>query len=123
MKLALVAGVLILSACAATDPSVQFSKNGCTVDFKKACQYIIDQPSFALNSSAGGIVGVQPSSLWSPVFVHNGALRAPFRGSGDDLICVFDTRTNSATGGGLDPSYPPLDDSNIEQLRARGFCE
>ena len=123
MKLGLVIGAFLLSACAAIAPSAQFTKNGCTVDFKKACQYVIDQPDFALNSPAGGIVGVQPSSLWSPVFVYNGALRAPFRGSGADMICVFDTRTHSATEGGLDPSYPPLDDNNIEQLRAKGLCQ
>jgi hypothetical protein len=132
MKLALVAGALFLSACAATAPSppAQFSKNGCTVDFKKTCQYVIDQPGFALNSFAGGIAGYRPSSLsglqYSSTEAHSAHhLEVPVSlgGSGAVMRCMIDTRTNSATEGSLDPSYPPLDDSNIEHLREKGLCQ
>jgi len=37
----------LLVGCAATDPPPQIAKDGCTVDLKKVCLYLVDQPGFS----------------------------------------------------------------------------
>lgn len=44
-------GTLLLAGCASADPPTM-SKNGCTVDLRKVCQYILDN-NWLVSSSDG----------------------------------------------------------------------
>ena len=58
------------SACATTD-SPQFSKDGCTVDLKKVCQYVFDR---------GGVASTQDGLQLNRERLEN--ISVPCRGAG-----------------------------------------
>jgi hypothetical protein len=49
-------------------------------------------------------------------------VHVPFRASRAVMTCVIDTQTARVTDANLDPGPRP-DDSNIEQMRAKGLCQ
>ena len=107
-------GAMLLGACAAADPPAQLS--GCTMDWKKACQYIIDQPGFTLN-------GVSfDKQRMENVSVRHIDVHVPLRSSNASMTCVIDTQSARVTQANLDPGPQP-DASNIEQMRKDGLCQ
>jgi hypothetical protein len=111
----------LLAGCATADPPAQISKNGCTVDPKKVCQYLVDQPGFTIDQGSTGQHGwTLNNSPMQHVVVH-----IPFRGSGALLRCKFDTADTHAPRA-IEANFEPgpiPDESNLERLREKGLCQ
>jgi hypothetical protein len=106
---------ILLSGCASTAPPTEISKNGCTVDLKKVCQYLIDQPEFTLNQQQFDHQRLENLS------VRHVSMEVPWSVSGSMLTCMVDTQTARVTDAHI-AEGPPLNDANITWMRANGLC-
>jgi hypothetical protein len=114
-------GAMLLGACAAADPPDQISKNGCTVNLKKVCQRVVDQPGFAIDEGSTGQHGwtLNNSPMQHVVF------HIPFYGSGALLRCKVDTKdthTPEVIEANVE-SGPMPDETNFKYLREQGLCQ
>jgi hypothetical protein len=115
MAASLLLSAMLLGACAAADPSAQFSERGCTVDLKKVCQYLIDQPEFTLNQEQFDHQRLENLS------VRHVSMEVPWSVSGSMLTCMVDTQTARVTDAHI-AEGPTLNDANITWVRANGLC-
>jgi hypothetical protein len=108
--------VLILSGCAVSaDPPAQVTKDGCTLDLKKACQYVLDKATVV--STQDGLPLTR--QRFENISVRHVEVLVPFMSSGTQLRCVFDTETARATDAHLS-SGPSLNDTDMEHVRKDG---
>lgn len=120
LSLAALASAL-LYGCATTDPPMV--QDGCKVDLKKVCQYVVDQ-----NLDSGGLVAFSDGQHLDRQRLQNISVRhlellVPFnRGSGALLHCVVDTQTARVTDGGM-ADGPALNDVDIEHIREKELCQ
>lgn len=91
------------------------------VDLQKVCQYLVDQPGFAIDQGSTGQHGwTLNNSPMEHVVVH-----IPLRGSGALLRCKFDTRETHSLRA-VDANFesgPMPDDNNFEHMREKGLCQ
>ena len=114
-------GALLLGGCATGDPPDQVSKNGCTVDLKKVCQHLVDQPGFTIDQGSTGQHGwtLNNSPMQHVVF------HVPFNSSGALLRCKVDTKETHSPRvieANLESGLQP-DETNSKHLREQGLCQ
>ena len=107
----------LLVGCATADPPPQIAKDGCTVDPKKVCQYMVDQPNFHL-------YGARPLAPLDYSPMQHVIVNIPFHGSGALLRCKFHTRDSHAPRA-IEANFQPgpmPDEANFKRMREAGLC-
>jgi hypothetical protein len=116
--------VSMLAACGVRQDNPNSDKSaiiqsGCTVDFKKVCQALIDQPTFSLNGVEYDARRLQENSA------RHTNVELPFTMLNGNLIataeCQFDTQNRTVSYARLLPG-PPITDEDMQFLRSRGWC-
>lgn len=116
--------VSMLAACGLRQDNPNSDKSaiiqsGCTVDFKKVCQALIDQPTFSLNGVEYDARRLQENST------RHTNVELPFTMLNGNLIataeCQFDTQNRMVSYARLLPG-PPITDEDMQFLRSRGWC-
>jgi len=111
----------VVGCATTTDPPVV--KNGCAVDLKHVCQYVVDD-----GLEHGTLVAFADGQHLDRQRLQNLSVRhleleVPFnRGSGTLLRCVVDSQTARVTDAGI-ASGPQFNDADIEHLRQNGLCQ
>jgi len=121
--LVLVVGSMLLLAvvgCATAAPTTV--KDGCAVNLKKVCQFIIDD-----QLDKGGFVATDDGQHLDRQRLQNISVRhfemlIPWRGTGAQLRCVLDTQTARVTDGHISEG-PQLNDADIAWVRQNGLCQ
>jgi hypothetical protein len=114
--LTLIAAIII--GCATADPAT-VSKNGCAVDLKRVCQYVVD---------SGEVISTQDGVRIDRQRLQNLSVRhlevlVPFRhGSGTLLRCVVDSQSGRVSQAGI-AEGPQFNDADMEHLRQAGLCQ
>jgi hypothetical protein len=109
--------ISLLTSCSTADPPIV--KDGCAVNLKKVCQYVVD---------SGEVVSTQDGMRLDRQRMQNISVRhvevlVPFRrGSGTLLRCVIDTQTARVTDAGI-ASGPQFNDTDIQHLRQNNLCQ
>jgi hypothetical protein len=112
----------LLVGCAATDPPPQIAKDGCTVDLKKVCQYLVDQPGFSVDGP--GALSTPGRTLNNSPMQHV-VVNIPFHGSSALLRCKFDTRETHAPRA-IEANFEPgpmPEEANFKRMREAGLCQ
>jgi hypothetical protein len=116
--------VSMLAACGVRQDNPNTDKSaiiqsGCTVDFKKVCQALIDQPTFSLNGVEYDAQRLEQNST------RHTNIDLPFIMPNGNLIgtaqCQFDTQNRTVSYARLLPG-PPITDVEAQYLRSRGWC-
>lgn len=101
-----------------TDRST-ISQGGCTVDLKKVCQAVIDQPTFTLNGVEYNAQRLQDNG------VRHTNIELPFNLPTGEMIgtveCQFDTQNRKVSYARLLPG-PPITDAEAQYVKSAGWC-
>jgi hypothetical protein len=113
--------ISVLTGCATADPPI--GKDGCAVNLKHVCQYVVDYSlEHGTLGEAGGTGEQLERQRLQNVSVRHLEIIVPFRhGSGTLLRCVVDSQTARVTDAGI-ASGPQFNDADIEHLRHAGLC-
>jgi hypothetical protein len=111
-----------MAGCATADPPVV--KDGCAVDLKKVCQYVLDYSlEHGTYGESGGTGQQVDRERLQDNSVRHSEMIVPFRhGSGTLLRCMVDSRTARVTDAGV-ASGPQFNDADIDHLRQNGLCQ
>lgn len=120
----LAVAVSMLAACGVRQDnpnadSSTISQSGCTVDLKKVCQALIDQPTFTLNGVEYNARRLEQN------YVRHTPIEMTFKMPNGDLTrtaeCQFDTLNRTVSYARLLPG-PPITDVEVQYVKSHGWC-
>jgi hypothetical protein len=109
-------GALVVTGCATADPPL-ISKDGCTVDLRKVCQYLLDNNRIV---SSGDGVTLDKQRMQNMSVRHVEVTMRSYGGA--QLRCVVDSQTARATDGHISDG-PQLNDADAAWARSKELCQ
>jgi len=114
-------GALLYGCATTADPPI--TKDGCALNLRHVCQYVVDDGLEHGTLADSGGTGLQlDRQRLQNLSVRHLEVIVPFRhGSGTLLRCVVDSQSARVTDAGI-ASGPQFNDADIEHLRQAGLC-